>query len=311
MDNVILVTGANGFVGRRVIRRLCTDSSVHVVATDVQENMVRTGRGDPSNLSYVRGNLSDRRFCEGLVETSSPSCVMHLGGLLSKGDDPDTHQTVFEVNVRGTLNILEAVRERKPRVVFPSTGLIYGNHQSPFREDMEPRPGDFYALSKHLAEQTIVFGGRRYAIPYVILRIAVIYGPGQGGSMFVPALLAALHQSKEFPMTGGEQKRDLVHVDDVAAAFDVARTYAGRSDVFNVSSGQPRTMREVAALAEEIVGVHGKVKPGALPYRDNEVWEYSLDNTKAREHLGWAPGINLHDGLTSTAAGERRSEDDQ
>ena len=138
-----------------------------------------------------------------------------------------------------------------------------------------------------------------------VVRPAVIYGPGQGGAMFVPSPSRALAKGEPFSMTAGEQKRDLVHVRDVARAIlSLLRARAG--GVFNLGTGAGITMLEIGRKMAELAGRPDLLRVGEIPYRENEVWDYAVDSTRLAEATGWMPRIPLEDGLDETLERERK-----
>jgi len=184
-----------------------------------------------------------------------------------------------------------------PRVVYLSSGEIYGAQAAPFVEDAPLLGTSPYALAK--------IAGERALPGAVVLRPAVVYGPGQRGVMFVPSLVAALAAGERFAMTAGEQTRDLVHVDDVATA--IAAAVVGPVGTYNVATGVEHTMR---AIAEQVAARFGDAAPalldiGALPYRSGEQMRYVLDPTRACDGLGWRARISLADGLDAVVAARR------
>lgn len=299
MDRVVLVTGANGFVGRHVVRACSRRKGYRVVAVDLHERSAHSGPPDMP-VEYLQCNLATVDAADTLCSRGPFTDVIHLAGFVAKGDDDNTYRTAFRANTEATLHALQAAQACNAAFVFPSTGLIYGNRPGPFTEDMTPNPGDFYALSKLLCEQLIDFYARRHGMRTVVLRPSIIYGPSQTGSMLIPSLLDALREGRPFPMTAGEQKRDFVFIDDVVRAFLLAIDGSHAAGVFNIASGTSTPIRDVAALTESLTRTTGLVRYGELPYREHEVWEYALDNTLATRELGWAPQVGLEDGIRRT-----------
>jgi nucleoside-diphosphate-sugar epimerase len=138
----------------------------------------------------------------------------------------------------------------------------------------------------------------------VIFRIGILYGPSQANAMFIPSLVRSLIAKKEFPMTKGEQKRDFVYIDDLVNALERAIDRPEISGMFNIGTGKAPMLKEVALRAEELAGVHGKLKLGAIPYREKESWEYCLDSRKAERELDWHASTTINEGLARTIAWE-------
>lgn len=310
MDTMtVLVTGANGFVGRHVVRALAGTSRFGVIATDLHDHFTSIyPRECIDRTVYIQGDITDRGFVGDLVRTHAPSCIVHLAGIISKAEDPTTHERIQSVNVDSTAYLLEAARNARARFVFMSTGLVYGDREGPFTEDMDPAPMDFYAFSKYIGERYVDFYGKRYGLPSVVFRASVLYGPGQWGSMFIPSICSTLLAGEPFAMTAGEQKRDLLYIEDFVELL-LRSVTSDITGTFNAGSGVAVTMRQAAEAVRSAVGGKAEIRPGALPYRDNEVWNYCLDNAKARSAATWAPGVDTQEGIRRTVEYLRRIDE--
>lgn len=307
MDKIVLVTGANGFVGRHVIRMLLLQKDVRIVATDMQSSLMNTL--DVSGIPYLAGDLSDRVFVDKLASDYAFDTIIHLAAVLSQAADMSTYFSIMNANIQGTFLLCEAARKHhRARIVFPSTALVYGGQKGPFTEEMLTNPGDFYALSKLMSEDLIRFYGQRYEIASVIFRIGILYGPSQKGPMFIPSIIRTLLSEQNFPMTKGEQTRDFVFIDDFVKAIERALQNSTVSGVFNIGTGHAPTLIETAATVEMIIGGSGRIKPGAIAYREKESWEYCLNPHKANTQLDWKATTSLADGLDKTVEYERNAQ---
>lgn len=171
------------------------------------------------------------------------------------------------------------------RMVYLSSGETYGAQDVPFVEDAPLLGTSPYAVAKIEGERALAAACTSRGIGLTVLRPSVVYGPGQRGSMFYPSLVHALAHGERFAMTAGEQTRDFIHVDDVAAAIVAA--LAGPPGTYNISTGTEVPMR---ALAEELAARAGRpdlLAIGALPYRPNEQMRYVLSPARAAAILGW------------------------
>ncbi len=299
MGKVTLVTGANGFVGRHLIHRLSQDKERIIVATDVQDALIPLSEKERLTV-YRKGDLSERAVIEQLKEEFRFDCIINLAAVLSQAADMETYFSIMNSNIRATFLLLEIAKSHKARFIFPSTALVYGNQKGPFKEEMLTDPGDFYSLSKLMCEQLIRFYGHKYDVPSVIFRIGILYGPSQTGGMFIPSLVNALLSHREFPMTPGEQTRDFVYIGDFAAAVEKILSDEKISGTFNIGTGNAPTLKAVAQMAEKIAGVENCVRPGAVPYREKESWEYCLDAGKAKSAFGWNAATDIEHGLADT-----------
>ena len=171
------------------------------------------------------------------------------------------------------------------RVVYLSSGETYGAQDVPFVEDAPLLGTSPYALAKIEGERALTSACASRGVDLTILRPSVVHGPGQRGPMFLPSLEHALAHDERFAMTAGEQTRDLVHVDDVAAAIVLALT--GPAGTYNISSGTELTLRDLALTIATRAGKPHLLAIGALPYRPNEQMRYLLSPARASTTLGW------------------------
>lgn len=297
MKTNVLVTGAAGFLGSWTTRRL-REASYRVVATD---RVVGTSAAGP----LLVGDLNDEAFVARLATAGPFDTIVHFSWPAPRLDDTSLNDPTQVEPVVTVIRLLELARAHGASFIFPSTTLLYGSQGAPFREQMELQPATPYAFSKAVGELAIAYHGRRYGQPFTILRPGVVYGPGQQGRMFIPSLVRALVAGEPFPMTGGEQLRDFLFVDDLARLVVRAVEARSRTAVVNASGGGGTRLREVAELAERVAGVHGLVAPGAVPYREQEIWDYSLDGLRAQELFDWTPQTPLAAGLLLTIEAER------
>ncbi len=191
------------------------------------------------------------------------------------------------------------------RFVYLSSGEVYGPNAVPFREDQAPDPRSPYALAKLRGERALADAAADAGVMIAVLRLAVVYGPGQAGTMLLPTLLATLRAGRRFAMTPGEQTRDFVHVDDVVALVRAALVEAASAGLYNGGTGVESSIAEVARTLALLVGGEAAVAllgVGDMPYRENEQMRYLLDGTRARVALGWLPRVALADGLRRLAA---------
>jgi nucleoside-diphosphate-sugar epimerase len=277
----VVVQGGRGFIGRHLATALRAGG--HAVLACEQE-----------------GLADDARLLRGFA----PEALVWAGG--TRAGDP---AALHEMHVAAPLANLEACAATLRRLVYLSSAEVYGpDAPVPFREEQPPRPASEYACAKWRAEAALAERCAALGVRLVVLRPAVVYGPGQTGPAFVPQLLAALAAGRRFPMTAGQQTRDFLHVADLCALVDRALAPAAPAGLYNAGTGDERRLLDVArlgaALAEETIrpGAAALLEPGALPYRSSEQWRYVLDPTRARERLGWQAATPLEAGLRATLA---------
>jgi nucleoside-diphosphate-sugar epimerase len=149
----------------------------------------------------------------------------------------------------------------------------------------------------------------------VTLRVATVYGPGEHPHRLLPSLIRASRAGETFSLTAGEQQRDFTYVEDVAeGVVRVAASVEPTDPVLNLATGRLQTVRSFASCARDMLGIPpNRVIFGALPYRDDEVWQGEIDVDRLESVLGWKPSIPVPEGIERTIEWERneRSDGDQ
>ena len=300
-----LVTGGAGFIGSNLVRALVArGDDVRVLdnfSTGNRSNLAGLGQ----DVELVEGELRSYERVHNAVR--GVEVVFHLGALGSVPRSVQDPLTSGAVNVEGTLNVLLAARdEGVRRVVFASSSSIYGNQpQLPLRETMAPDPISPYGVAKLAAERYCVSFTRVYPFETVVLRYFNVFGPRQDPrsqyAAVVPLFITAIAAGE--PVTifdDGEQSRDFTYVDNVVAANLLAAEAAAASGrIFNVSSGAPATVNELA----DTIGrqLDKPVERRYLPPRAGDLRNSWADVSEAREGLGFEPSVSLEDGLRRTA----------
>lgn len=301
----VLVTGAAGFIGSRLVARLVAEGA-RVHAMDL-----RASDAPGIEAAHV-ADITDAEAVDAVVAAARPVHVFHLAGFKERSSTPEAFRLASAVNVRGTLNLLFAMVELDPGAasfVAMGTSEEYGQGPTPFRESQPEQPLSAYGVSKAEATQLCRAFQRSMGVPAVVLRPTIAYGPGQPPDLFLSALVASLARGERFPMTAGEQTRDFVYVDDIVdAQLLAATTPAAAGRVINIGSGEPVRLRDLAQTVARLMDAEGLLGLGEVPYRTGENMEYRSDVSLAREILGWEPSVSLEEGLRRTieAAGSAR-----
>ena len=315
----VLVTGATGFIGSHLAERLVAEGAEVTLAVEPRASKANVA----SILDKVRVHEVDLRegqTVQRLVRECQPSKVYHLAavGVTDPGVDPTL---AAQVNVLGTLNLLEALSETNCDC-FVNTGTCYEyGHNTPpppvppkvggaggQREDQMVDPINAYAASKSAAWLFCNMYHRTHGYPIVTVRPFTVYGPRQSERALIPqviisALRGAEGLAKDFAMTGGEQTRDFTYVDDIVEGYIRASlSEKAIGQTINLGTGEERSIKEVVLKVLELMGNPVKPMIGALPYRPREIWRLYSDSSKARELLGWQPQVSLEDGLRKTIA---------
>lgn len=292
MAGSVLITGAAGFVGRSVARVLSA-RGFRVTGLD-RAPPARSARTDePAFAAFSQCDLLDDEALARIDFEGDFDAVVHLAGVLP-GRAP--RREVFAVNVGGTSAVLDRLARPGCHLVFFSTGLVYGAQPGPFREDMDCLPAEPYGQSKLAGEALVGAFSRATDSPLTVFRPSVLYGPGAPPGMLLVSMLEALRKQEPFAMTAGEQLRDFLYVDDAAEA--VAAVIEQRAaGTWNLASGDSQTVRQAAEIGAAIAKRPDLLKPGELPYRANEVFDYRLDADALQRAVGFRPRVGLAAGL--------------
>ena len=232
-----------------------------------------------------------------LLRDFAPEVMIWAGG--SRVSDP---ATLEEMHVVAPLANLDAARASLRRLLYLSSGEVYGPIPTPFGEEAEPRPESAYARAKQRGELRLGARAAALGIELVVVRPAVVFGPGQGLMAFIPQLIDALGRGVAFEMTGGEQSRDFLFVTDLCELLERLVDRRAPVGLYNAGSGREHTLAEVARLGAALIGADSErlLRVGALPYRAHEQMRYLLDPTRAHARLGWRARTTLEVGLRAT-----------
>jgi len=301
-----VVTGGAGFIGSHIVDALVAQGCTATVFDDLSSGK-RENLGDGIVLTV--GDVRDKQAV-GAALSGDIDCVFHLAAQIDVRRAVDDSGFDAQVNVGGTINVLNTCAEAHiRRFVMSSTGgALYGEPSTlPAGEQSAIQPLSPYGVSKYCAEQYIEYFHRMYGLETVILRYANVYGPrqdptGEGGVVGIFARHILLGQSCSV-YGDGEQTRDFVFVDDVAHANMLAMQ--GPLDTFNIGTGVETSLNGLLAAFERVVG-HPVAREYTLA-RAGEVRRIALNAEKARHELGWKPSVSLEDGLARTLAWVRQT----
>lgn len=288
----VLVTGGGGFIGKHLVKALFKlDSKISILQPI-----------DPEieNINFINVDITNKQEIKAAIKNIQPEIIFHLAGQIPQAPNV-TPESLIKINFKGTVNLIEALSDTNySSFINTCTGQVYGNHDKPYKEDFSTNPASDYAKSKLLATKYCQEAAEKQNLPICSLRFSNIYGPHQAPNMFIPAFINACIKNQDFKITKGEQKKDLIYVKDVVSAFLLAAQNKNISgQVFNIASGISYSIKEIAEKIMHLTET--KMTPDtSLPYRDNEIWNYSFDISKARNILKWSPEFSIDQGLKQT-----------
>jgi UDP-glucose 4-epimerase len=291
-----IVTGGAGFIGSHVVEALLARGD-EVVALDDLSNGKR--ENVPEGVRLVVADL--REPLDELFDELRPEVCFHLGAQVDVRVSVERPAHDADVNVIGTISVLEAARRHDTQIVFSSTGgAIYGECERPAAEDSALQPISPYGTSKLAAEEYLRTYNRLYGTQHVALRYANVYGPRQDphGEAGVVAIFFGRIASGDQPRIYGDgrQTRDYVYVGDVVEATLRAKEKAG--GLFNVGTGEETSVVELYDVCRRVSGAD--LEPEFAEARLGELARSVLDPARAVSELGFHAEVSLEDGLART-----------
>jgi nucleoside-diphosphate-sugar epimerase len=304
----VLLTGATGFLGTHLARELVRQGAVvHAIRRDSRS----ATRLPCEGIAWHQADLLDPTSLRRAVEAATPHVVFHLAATAVAFDAAKDEET-YRVNVEGAWNLWQALAGRPCRLVHTGSCGEYGQAVGQVKEDHVCRPTWFYPATKNASVVLLSTLGQCRQREVVVLRPFGPFGPADDPSRVVPQVVQTLLRGEEVQVTAGEQLRDFAYVDDHVLAFLRAATSplpeSGR--IYNVGSGDVIRLRDFITLIAEAVGGDAirRVRFGAIPYRENELWEMSCDISAARAELGYRPRVSLREGLARTVEWYRNEQ---
>ena len=296
----LLVTGGAGFIGSHVVDAMVAAGHDVAVVDDLS-----TGKRAQVHRAarFYQVDIRSEALA-GVIAGERPEVVFHEAARANVRESMEKPLLYADVNVLGSLNLLEACRREGVRkVVYASTGgAVYGEPQFlPVTEEHPIRPLDPYGASKHHVEHYLELYQANYGLEFTILRYPNVYGPRQDpyGEAGVVAIFCQKMVSGGQPVINGtgEQERDYCSVLDVARA-NVLALEAGGGGIYNIGTGIGTSVNRLFGLLAGLTRYSGPEVHG--PAKLGEVSRTYLDASRARAALGWEPQVTLEDGLAAT-----------
>jgi len=298
----ILITGGCGFIGSYLVRRL-VNLGYNVVILDnlAKGNMITNLRDIANNVRLVKGDI--REYETVLKASKDVDVIFHLAALTDIQESIEKPRLYHEVNSTGTLNLLQASVENKvEKFVYTSSCAVYGNPvKLPISEEHPTNSLSPYAASKLSAENYCKAYSNSYGLKVLILRLFNVYGPRQTKSYagVVSEFIRRVMDGKLPVIFGdGEQTRDFIYVDDVVEYLVKALNYEPKNgfEVFNVGTGKPITINQLADLVLKMVGKEN-LKPVYEKPKEGEIKHSVANIVKTVNHLNYVPQYTLEEGL--------------
>jgi nucleoside-diphosphate-sugar epimerase len=309
-----LVTGGAGFIGSHIVRTLVNKGHFVRVLDNFSSGKRENLDSVIKKIDLIKGDIRSKDVC--LKATKGISFVLHQAALRSVPKSLKKPGEYNEVNINGTLNMLEAsLKNRVRRFIFASSSSIYGDiDKFPEREDFLSSPISPYALTKLTGEYYCKIFSYHYGLPCVCLRYFNVFGPRQSlddeYAVVVPKFITCILNNQPPPIYGsGKQSRDFTYVANVVEANILATQKNNlKGEVFNIAGGRDYNILELVKILNKILNKN--IKPVFLTKRPGDVFKTEADLSKAKRLLGFVPRINFIEGLKLTVHHFKEGEPD-
>jgi len=293
----VLVTGGAGFIGSHLVKALVKAGHQVRVLDNLFTGSIENLADVLNTIEFVRGDVRDYGTVESAVR--SVDAVVHLAALIDVAESVEKPDLYFDVNVRGTYNVVKASRSAGT-FVFASSSAVYGEPiRVPIPEDHPLMPKSPYAASKVSGEAFVQAFANQYGFRPVILRLFNVYGPKQSRAYAGVIIEFIRRVSRGEPPVifgDGEQTRDFIHVSDVVEAIMLSFRNEEARGVFNIGSGEGITINHLASLILKLMG-RENLKPIYAQSRPGDIRNSVADITKAKRKLGFNPKVELKLGI--------------
>lgn len=293
----LLIVGGNGFIGRWAayegIRR---GFDTTILSPSFVDRAARIQK-----VSYLVSDISNRNRLSAVLEGCQFTHVINLGGYINHSTFSQTGSVLIDTHFRGVMNLVEVLNNPSLQCFLQiGSSDEYGLLAAPQSENDVASPTSQYSLAKSAASQFLQLLYRDEQFPAVIVRLFLVYGPGQKPDRFLPALITSCINNQELEVSSGLQVRDFCHVKDVVRGlYDLIDCKSAKGEIFNLGSGTPRTIRSVI---ETVVDKFASKSPifGTRDIRPGENISLYPDLNKARKFINWEARISFEDGLQET-----------
>tara|TARA_Y100000031_G_scaffold156447_1_gene211019 strand:- start:1052 stop:1996 length:945 start_codon:yes stop_codon:yes gene_type:complete len=298
-----LMTGGAGFIGSHVVDKL-RDKEIEVRVYDM---IMPTYRKD---IEYYQGSLLDldalRMALDGI------DVIFHLGAIADVKDVYEEPHYSEAINVRGTINVLEAARRSETKkVIYASTTWVYSDCSGDIVDETTPLspPSHLYTATKLASEYYCLAYSKLYDLGITILRYGIPYGPRARPGAVIPAFVTKALRGEPLTIAGeGSQFRQFIYVEDLAEGNVLALKSIAKNKIYNLDGKDKITIKQVAETVQKLVG---GVKIESVPARPGDFSGKEISSELAKKELGWEPKVSFEEGLRRYIEWHKKEEEER
>jgi nucleoside-diphosphate-sugar epimerase len=302
MPKRVLVTGASGFIGANLVRRLLSDG--HEVDLILRPKHAGWRLTEIESIARHIVELADPDDVAKTVQAVRPDWIFHLAAHGAYSSQTDFREMI-QTNVIGTVNLVEACLKTGFEA-FVNTGSSseYGFKDHPPIETELPEPNSHYAVTKASATLYCRYAAQKHNVRLRTLRLYSVFGPWEEPTRLIPTLIAFGLKGRLPPLADPKVARDYVYVDDVCDAYVLAAKHSGaESDaIFNIGTAIQSRLDQVVEIAGHLMPVNDQPRWASMPNRQWDTQTWVANNGRAVRELGWTPRHTLPEGLEETIA---------
>ncbi|MBI2139419.1 NAD-dependent epimerase/dehydratase family protein [Candidatus Woesearchaeota archaeon] len=320
----VFLTGGAGFIGSAIARKLLSQGE-EVIIHDAflsyidplesnYEKLLKLRLGDitaDGKARIIRGDIRHKGRLLKILREHNPDAVIHLAALPISTVSNVFSEDAMGINLNGTVNVLEAVREvpSVKRFIFASSSMVYGDFtREPAEEDDPKNPIDVYGGTKLSGEILTKVFARQYGITYTIIRPSAVYGPTDVNRRVTQIFVENAFRGKPLVLhNGGLSKLDFTYVEDEADGFILAlKSKKAENETFNITRGEGRTLKDMAEIIKKHIP-ETKIEYKEAPRDEKRPERGALSVAKAKTLLGYNPKFSLEEGMAAYIAFVKKS----
>ena len=297
INESLLIIGGSGFIGSNITKAAVKRRfKITVLSLNIVDDINKI-----KGVEYVSADISNLNQLNSCLPNFNFDYVINVSGYINHSGFFDGGRKILDSQFLGLENILVALnRSKLKRFINIGSSDEYGDHLAPQDESLRESPISPYAVGKVVSTNLLQMLHRSESLPIVIVRLYLVYGPGQKDDRFIPQIIKGLLSGQSFPVSLGSQLRDFTYIDDIVeGTLKILSTDMLDGEVVNLASGQPVKIMDVIQTIQKIIG-KGRPEIGKVPYRNGENMSLYADVAKIKKILDWKPEVLLIDGLRET-----------